>query len=362
MKEKYLAIGLMSGTSFDGVDASIIFSDGEKFIESDRFESIYLAYPPEIKRKSLNLTTPYQIELLSNEITEMHIQAVEMLLKTNKLSAEDIDVIGFHGQTIFHKPDEGVTVQIGNPSLLNYQTKISVVSDFRRKDVAAGGQGAPLVPIYHANIIPVQYQPFIFVNIGGVANATYVSDKKIVAADIGPGCALIDDMMNRFYDKSYDIDGTIASSGTLQQNMLDYLLEDHFFQKSWPKSLDRDHFSNKITDYVIEKDPNDIITTLTHFTAQAIRLSLEPYDFKSLVISGGGAKNKYLFDSIVGDDFIKKIIDIKTLGLDSDFIESSAFAYLAIRYLKSLPVTFPETTGVSHPVVSGALYSNKLFL
>ena len=350
-----LAIGLMSGTALDGVDAALVETDGEYYFK--RIANFHLFYPAEFQaRLKLLIETKNDWLQLEHELTIYHINCVLALLDRERIPANQIAVIGFHGQTIYHNPAQGITWQIGNPHLLAQRTKINVVSDFRRRDIACAGQGAPLVPIFHQCLMQNEVKPVVVLNIGGVANISYIDESMLLAFDTGPGNALINDAMLRYYNKLYDEDGITAKNGIVQQQIVSSLLDDEFFAELPPKSLDRNYFS-KNEQLFNHLDPADVIATLTKFTVSSIVAGLKylPAMPEKIYVCGGGVHNSTILKGLrteIGDI----VFNIKTLGLDADFIEAQAFAYLAVRNLKQLPSTFPSTTAVNQETLSGVLF------
>ena len=355
-----LYIGFMSGTSCDGVDASLIETDG-----LDHFKPIHnvaIPYDPEIRSQLQELfkrSAPF-LEL-EKKLTEFHIQAVDKLLVESGYKAEQIKAIGFHGQTIFHKPEAGITWQIGNPHILATATKIDVIHDFRRRDVALGGQGAPLIPIFHKMLAQKQDIPCMIVNIGGVANLTYIDADELIAFDTGPGNALIDDMMMQHYGKSFDDEGEIAASGIVDKLIVSKVLAGEYYNQSYPKSLDRNSFAF-LTKELEGKNPEDIIATLTYLTSAAIvhSINLLPNVPKQIFICGGGVKNKQILswmnDLLKEQNIPSRLSNISELdNLDPDYVESQGFAYLAARFCNDLPSAFPSTTGARSANVCGCL-------
>lgn len=363
MSELY--IGFMSGTSLDGVDASLIKTDGEN--EFTPVVNCHIPYPKDFKAELKKLLPNHGPFLhgpflnIEKRLTEFHIEAAQILLKKANLSSSDIRAIGFHGQTLFHKAQEGVTLQIGNPHLLAQKTRIDVVYDFRRRDISLGGQGAPLVPIFHKLLMKDQDFPVAVLNIGGVANLTYIDNDNIIAFDTGPGNALIDDAMNQYFDMDFDEDGNMAAKGSVDYNIVNNALEDKYFKAPYPKSLDRNNFN--FLQAMLSKSPSpDIIATLTYITSTSIAESIRilPKMPKKIFISGGGSKNiqmiKYLEEILSNQGNLCKIENISTVnGLDPEYIESQAFAYLAARFFKDLPSAFPSTTNASKPNICGSL-------
>jgi anhydro-N-acetylmuramic acid kinase len=342
-----IAIGLMSGTSCDGIDAAMIETDGLSVFKS--IAECHLPYDTNFQKKLLQLMDKQQNWLeIEVELTKYHADIVKQLLAMTALKPQ---VIGFHGQTIFHAPHQGICWQIGNPHILAQLTGIDVISDFRRRDIAAGGHGAPLVPIFHKALMKDHELPVAIVNIGGVANLTYIGkDNILIGCDLGPGNALINDAMMKYYNRPYDEDGRVAKSGLVDEEFVAYVMSDPFFDKAYPKSLDRNHFKNyKLPSQIIR--PEDKIATLTAITVAGISRGLteEILGHRSpqeVYLCGGGAKNKAIAQQL-GES---KILP------NSEYIEAQAFAYIAVRYLKNLPSSFPSTTGVNQAILSGVLF------
>ncbi len=366
-----LAVGLMSGTSCDGVDAALIETDGEGQVRSiaSAFRP-YEAHEQALLRQALEdasgmkdrATRPGCLVEAEALVTKAHIEAVARLLSQDATKDIQPDVIGFHGQTVWHDPSAGVTVQIGNGQALANATKIPVVHDFRAADVAAGGQGAPLVPIYHkalqaSSVIPLQ-QPLAIVNIGGVANITWIGkDGSLTALDSGPGNALINDWVFSKDELPMDENGAIAASGTVDFLGLIGLMGNPYFRKPAPKSLDRNAFDiSPIAAMSLE----DGAATLTAFTVETLCLGLEHMEIqegepaKMVVVCGGGQHNGYMMDQL-GEALDSPVMLADDLGWNGDVLEAEAFGYLAVRSLRQLPLTFPGTTGVKQPQTGGVL-------
>lgn len=357
-----LSIGLMSGTSADGIDVSLIKTDGELDIQliADHHLSYENKFRNELKDFMRKPSFPwFQLE---QKLTVLHAQAVnELLVKTN-LKPEQIDIVGFHGQTVFHDPAQGITWQMGEPNLLAKLIKINVVADFRRRDIAYGGQGAPLVPIFHRALMKTLEKPLIVLNIGGVANLTFIGDNnELIAFDTGPGNALIDDLAFRLFNKQFDDKGELASKGKVDQDLVDEFLNDKYFSLKAPKSLDRNHFSYMLDRVSHLESKYDQLATITYLTVAAIQHAIS-YDLKlqfvkNIFVCGGGVKNFKLMDSLRALYKQTNIETIDSIGFKSDFIESQAFAYLAVRYLKKLPSSFPTTTATSRELTAGSYFS-----
>jgi anhydro-N-acetylmuramic acid kinase len=340
-RQELKAIGLMSGTSLDGIDAAIITTDGEGI--SGFGEFITLEYSDEFRqrlRRAIEEARGWRLGVgevsdkeLERDLTDLHAEAVKKL-------GVKADIIGFHGQTIIHRPQQGFTWQMGDGALLAKLTGIDVVNDFRSSDIKAGGQGAPLVPVFHKAITLELPKPIAIVNIGGVANITWIDEQgNLLAFDTGPGNAMINDIMKKHFGKDYDENGVVAARGQVDEEVLAEYLDDEYFKVRPPKSLDRNHFN---LDLVRDLKPEDAVATLTAFTALSIMMS-NSY-FKSPVpkfyITGGGRKNRRIMETL-GD----RAESIEAIKHNGDAFEAQAFAYLAVRVKYGLPITFPTTTG-----------------
>ncbi len=363
------AIGLMSGTSMDGIDVALLRTDGERVVERGPFLGISYdaAFRTRLKR-ALEEAKPIRdrrerpgaLAEIERELTLRHVSAVREFLDTHGLSPANIDVIGFHGQTVLHRPDDGLTVQIGDGPLLARETGIAIVYDMRARDMEKGGQGAPLVPAYHAALsagIAGAGEGVCFVNIGGISNLTAIApDGTIRAYDSGPGNTLIDQWVETEAGIPYDQGGRIASEGSVIQSLARRYLDHAFFRAPTRRSLDRNDFSPPVSG---EVELADGARTLAHVAAGAIILSaghLEPFP-GLFVICGGGRLNSVIMQDLKSLAVAKgaRVISAEEAGFDGDSMEAEAWAYLAVRSLKGLPLTFPATTGVQEPVTGGVL-------
>ena len=270
-----------------------------------------------------------------------------------------VDLIGFHGHTIDHRPHEGVTTQIGDGKLLSQLTGISVVNDFRSEDVRKGGQGAPLVPIYHKALFENEEKPVAIVNIGGVANVTWIgkNEEELLAFDTGPGNALIDDLIKAKTGNNFDKGGNIAKSGKVNAKILNEFMENDFFTKKPPKSLDRNHFTPISKNNGISTE--DAAATYAAFTAKSIAISANFFPSKpsKWVIAGGGRYNMAIMDALKNS--LQNVVTSDELGINGDVLEAQAFAFLAVRSLLNLPNSFPGTTGTTQTVSGGVINSVK---
>jgi len=355
---------MMSGTSFDGVDAAIVRTNGTT-IES-LGETYASSYNDSLRKKIRSLIhKKHSINILldiRDEVAIEHAKVVKGLLNKANLKSSDIDLIGFHGQTIYHNPAKKKTLQIGNAALLAKLTQINVISDFRSRDIANGGEGAPLVPFYHQAMCQDLEKPVAVLNIGGVANVTYVGRDNLLAFDTGPGGALLDDWIYEKEKKHFDDGGKIARRGIPNESLLDDFMKNPFFRKQPPKSLDRNKFKSimkKISDMSLE----DGASTLTHFMARSVNDAQRffPSKPKKWIICGGGSKNLFLMDLLkkqYGFDTInlKDFKVFKNHSINPDFVEAQAFGFLAVRSHYNLPLTIPTTTGVSEKTSGGAFY------
>jgi anhydro-N-acetylmuramic acid kinase len=362
------AIGLMSGTSLDGVDAAVIESDGERIL---RFGPTgYRPYRDEeraLLRRALaeavSLTDrrsrPGVIAQAEALITRVHAEAVEQLLADNGSAPGDIAIIGFHGQTVLHRPQDKLTVQIGDGPALAKRLGIPVVHDFRQADVAAGGQGAPLVPVFHRAIVSTldRPQPIAVLNIGGVANMTYIDDAADpIACDTGPGNALVDDFVRARTGAPYDDHGEVAACGTPNAPFIARVLEHPFFAQQPPKSLDRNAFAAVNAELSGLSVP-DGAATLSALTVEAVARVLPhlPQHPRIWIVAGGGARNRTLMRMLATRLAPAAVETADHAGFSADALEAQAFAFLAVRSSRGLPITFPTTTGAPRPLTGGVL-------
>jgi anhydro-N-acetylmuramic acid kinase len=358
------ALGLMSGTSMDGIDVALLDTDGDRELRQGPAASY--AYPPEIKVKLRSALAeakglaareqrPGSLGDVERALTELNADAVDRFLRANGVDKGNIDIIGYHGQTVLHDAPRRLTVQLGDGRLLADRTGVDVVFDLRAADVAAGGQGAPLVPVYHrALATQVPELPAAFLNVGGVANVTWIGrDGRMLAFDTGPGNALIDDWVLAHTGATHDAGGALAAKGTCHDDVVQQLLTNNYFGTPPPKSLDRNDFSSAPVEGLSLEDG---AATLAAFTAAAIGKAREhmPEEPRLWVVCGGGRKNKTLM-GLIASHVQNAVVPAEALGLDGDFIEAQAWAYLAVRSALQLPITFPETTGAPAPMTGGVL-------
>ncbi|MEM7172858.1 MAG: anhydro-N-acetylmuramic acid kinase [Pseudomonadota bacterium] len=346
------ALGLMSGTSMDGIDAALLRCDGHRVFEFGPHGTY--PYPAAFRTRLKScLGGQGPIEAVERELTDHHAQAVDDLLKQAGRGPRDVDVIGFHGHTILHEPEQGKTWQIGDGLRLAERSGIDVVYDFRSHDVAAGGEGAPFAPLFHAALAADLEKPIAVLNIGGVANVTVIAGSDILAFDTGPGNALIDDWMERGTGTPIDRGGKIAQQGRVDRGALNQLLADEYFGRPVPKSLDRDHFSAAPVDGL---SLTDGAATLTAFTAASVALAADalPHRPKQWLVTGGGRHNPAIMAALQNHLGVKPE-PVEAAGWNGDALEAQAFAYLAVRSQAGLPLSLPGTTGVAQPTCGGRL-------
>ncbi len=376
-----LAIGLMSGTSLDGIDAALIETDGEAFVRpiafrGEPYSDAARAQLAEATRMALTFDKPRAsppVVAAGELITRAHVFAVHKLLADAGVAAADVDVIGFHGQTIAHRPDRRWTWQIGDGAAVARATGITTVSDFRSADVAAGGQGAPLLPVYHAALAAGLEGPVAVLNLGGVGNITFIPggtdmhDSRemsperaqmmdrdgLVAFDTGPANGLIDSWIEAETGARYDAGGALAASGRVDETVLTAMLDHPFFDAPPPKSLDRNDFTIQPARGLSAADG---AATLTAFTAATVAEALRhlPARPVRLLVAGGGRHNPTMLAMIAArTGLVVEPTDV--LGWNGDALEAEGFAYMAVRTLKGLAISFPGTTGVPVAMAGGVV-------
>lgn len=358
-----LALGLMSGTSLDGIDVALLRTDGEAVVERGAARTYgYTEEQRSLLRQALEAAM--RLEDRSDRsgilgeaeaaLTGWHATAVRRFCADTQTPLASIGLLGFHGQTVIHRPERRLTVQLGDGPSLARMLGRPVAYDLRAADLAAGGQGAPLVPVYHRAIaVPLAGKPVAFVNIGGVANVTWVGgDGGLVAFDTGPGNALIDDWMKARTGQPRDEGGALARSGRVDEATVAQFLGDSFFERPGPKSLDRNSFAGISLSGLGTADG---AATLVAVTARAIAAARDhmPSQPKAWIICGGGRHNTAIMEALRA--LLPDVRKAEDAGLDGDSMEAEAWAYLAVRSLRGLPLTYPGTTGVAAPLTGGVL-------
>ena len=376
MNKIYTALGTMSGTSLDGIDFSIIETDGEDYLNI--ISSEYLEFSNNLKDRISNLKLKIkstdecraiikskEYKELSREITLLHYEGIQTII--THVHKIPIHVVGFHGITLWHKPEDKFTHQLGDPLLLkkkfnkhSHLKKSSLIFDFRKNDILNGGQGAPLTPLYHRAIMKHLkiVDPRLIVNIGGIINVTYLNRGNIFSTDIGPGNCLIDKWIKKNFNKNFDKDGKISLEGRVNKIIANNFLNRlSIFKKQKNVSYDTSDFD--LSEFK-KLSPKNGAMTLSYISAKTILNYAKNLDVKIIILCGGGRHNQAILNILKDDKF--KIISIDELdfgiGGQGDFIESQAFAYLAIRSYLNLPISFPETTGVREPCNGGTTVKN----
>ena len=353
-------LGMMSGTSMDGVDASILRTDGEVL---DAFGPNllrpYVDHEREAIRAALSVARdledrsarPPELALAERVVTDAHADAAEQLIA--KAGNMNVDLIGFHGQTVFHAPERYLTIQIGDGDALSKRLNLPVVYDFRGNDVEAGGEGAPLVPFYHQALAAKAglSGDVVVVNIGGVANITRIgADGRLSAGDTGPGNAMIDDFVRERTGAKLDESGRLAAQGTVDEFALSALMDDPWFMEPLPKSLDRNAFSANPVRLLSTEDG---AATLAAFTAATIAAAIaNAGGAEKIIVAGGGAHNPVIV-AMLGEALEAEVATAESLNWNGDFVEAEAFAFLAARSVAGIPLSLPETTGVPEPMPGG---------
>ncbi|MBV8169653.1 MAG: anhydro-N-acetylmuramic acid kinase [Alphaproteobacteria bacterium] len=352
-----LAIGLMSGTSLDGIDAALIETDGERVFATGA--ALTAPYAPALRervRALLGGAPPDRVAPVEADLTDAHAAAVEALLARSGTPKSAIGVVGFHGHTIDHAPAEGRTWQIGDGARLARALGLTVVADFRSADVAAGGEGAPLAPLFHAALAHGLERPLAVLNLGGVGNVTWIgpgdgADGDLLAFDTGPGNALLDDWVRRHTGALYDADGATARAGQVRPAVVDALLAHPYFARRPPKSLDRNTFAALALDGLSVADGAATLVACTAATVAAARDPM-PAAPARWIVCGGGRRNPAIMDALRSRLGVA-VDPAEAVGWDGDALEAQAFGFLAVRALRGLPLSVPGTTGVRVPTPGG---------
>lgn len=350
----FRVIGLMSGTSLDGVDAAYLETDGERIFGFGPVATLF--YDDDFRRALRELLDAAprlapddpRVASIATILADRHAEAVALL-------GRSADLIGFHGQTILHDPAHRRTWQIGDAARLAHKTLLPVAYDFRSADVAAGGEGAPLAPLFHAALAADLPKPLLVANIGGVANMTYLgADGVILACDTGPGNGPLDDWVRCHTGAAFDQDGALARAGMVDQAHLLALMDDPYFRRAAPKSLDRLHFSARIAQVMEGASAADGAATLAAFTARAIAAAPMPVPPVRVLVCGGGRHNPAIMAGLLAA-FPVAVQPVEAVGWNGDALEAQCFGFLAARVKRGLPLSLPGTTGVAVPMPGGRM-------
>lgn len=354
------AIGVISGTSMDGIDVSIVETDGDMMVKPGPGRT----FPyPDALRKCLQdlIAEPARarsepLHDLEEAVTETHIGAIRRFMEETGIAADEVGLIGFHGQTVYHRPEIRFTRQLGIGARVARELGIDTVSRFRHADVAAGGEGAPFVPLYHRALAGGLTQPLMVLNLGGVGNVTYIDGDTVIAFDTGPASALLDDFVLRRRGLGFDEDGRLAASGTVDEKLVAEFMSNPFFDRPAPKSLDRQDFHARAKGVEALSDENGA-ATLAAFTIESVIASLRhvPRRPQHWLVTGGGRRNAH-FMTRLRERLGVQVDPVEAVGWDGDFLEAQAFGYLAVRSAQGLPLSLPTTTGVPHPMPGGELH------
>ncbi|WP_134500063.1 anhydro-N-acetylmuramic acid kinase [Microvirga pakistanensis] len=353
------AIGVISGTSMDGIDVSIVETDGEAFVQPGPGRTF--SYPTELRKTLQDLIAQPEraqsepLEDLERAVTQAHIAAIRRFMDETGISSRDVSLVGFHGQTVYHRPEIRFTRQLGIGALVARELGIDTVYRFRHADVASGGEGAPFVPLYHRALASRLPQPVMILNLGGVGNVTYIDGETVIAFDTGPASALLDDFVLRRRGLSFDENGRLAASGTVNKELVAAFMSNPFFDRPAPKSLDRQDFHARAKGVEALSD-EDGAATLAAFTVESVVAALRHVPRAPLrwLVTGGGRLNAH-FMRRLHERLGVPVDPVETVGWNGDFLEAQAFGYLAVRSTLGLPLSLPTTTGVPHPMPGGEL-------
>jgi anhydro-N-acetylmuramic acid kinase len=354
------AIGVISGTSMDGIDVSIVTTDGDRAVEAGAGRTY--PYPAALRQRLLQLiaepsraqTDP--LDQLDEEVTDAHIDAIRRYIAETGSAARKIDLIGLHGQTVYHRPEIRFTRQLGIGSRVAEALKVDTINRFRHRDVESGGEGAPFAPLYHWALAAPLAQPVMVLNLGGVGNVTYIDGDTVIAFDTGPASALLDDFVLRRRSVPYDKDGALAASGKPDAGLVKAFMDNPYFDRPAPKSLDRQDFHARAKS-VEDLSDADGAATLAEFTVESVAASLRhvPRAPARWLVTGGGRMNAHFMRRL--RERLGVVVDpVEAVGWNGDFLEAQCFGYLAVRSKRGLPLSLPSTTGVPQPMPGGELH------
>jgi anhydro-N-acetylmuramic acid kinase len=357
--KSYRAVGVISGTSMDGIDVAFLETNGRVFVQPGPGGTY--RYPAELREQLLALIAdPARAETaalpdLDAAVTRAHGDAVAQFVEENGIPVESLDVIGLHGQTIFHRPQRRLTRQLGSGAGIAGRFGVRTVSRFRHADVAAGGEGAPLVPLYHQALAATLPQPLAVLNLGGVGNVTYLDGETVIAFDTGPANALLDDFVRRRRGLPFDRDGQLAAAGRAEPALVEEFARHSYFRRPAPKSLDRNDF-HSTAGKIEQLGDADGAATLAEFTVRATvaALRLMPRPPLRWLVTGGGRHNAHIMRRLAAELAVP-VAPVETVGWDGDLLEAQCFGYLAVRSLLRQPLSLPTTTGVPYPLPGGEI-------
>ena len=362
-KKVYNVLGVMSGTSMDGIDISLIKTNGTNIVKIINEKSYDYSLKQQnnikkiIEKKPSNKNKIFK-HFRDNEIliNDLYIYFIGKFLKEFKINKESIDFISISGQTVYHKPLEKITIQLGSGQVISNNFKIKTISDLRENDIRHNGQGAPIGSYYHRFILNKYDNKSIIFNLGGIANFTAIFRRKVVSSDIGPANCIIDDLTNYFFKKKFDKNGILSAKGKINNKILNSFKNDNFFKQNIPKSLDRNYF-DKYKNRLTKINKYDALCTATYMTLIGFQkfLNNNKIQFNNIILTGGGRKNNYLL-KILKKNIKKKIILIDNLKIHGDLVEAQMFAYIGIRSIKKLIISGKYTTGANKNISGGKIY------
>ena len=356
-------IGVISGTSMDGIDVALVETDGLRHVNP--LAGRLYPYAPDLRSQlqaiieNPEIAEHGELTQLEHAVSDAHSNAVLQFCQDYNIDKSDIALVGLHGQTVFHRPERNFTRQLGQGQRMANRIGIHVVNRFRHADIEAGGHGAPLVPLYHQALTSNLDKPLMVLNLGGVANVTYIDSDTLIAFDTGPASALLDDFVKTRTGRPYDENGALALSGTVNQAMLDAFMSNPFFDIKPPKSLDRQDFNLRAKCVETLSDA-DGAATLAAFTIHSVARALHhvPKPPVQWLVAGGGRLN-ICFMQGLRSMLNVPVESVDTIGWNGDFLEAECFAYLALRSYLGLPLSLPSTTGVPRPMTGGEFWSAK---
>ena len=362
-KKFYKVIGVMSGTSMDGIDISLIKTNGTNYVRVINEKSYDYSLTLQNKIKKIIANKPINKNKIikyfkRNEdlINEVYISFIRKFLNKFRINKDSIDFISLSGQTVYHNPLKQISIQLGSGKVIADNFKIKTISDLRENDIKNKGQGAPIGSYYHRYILNKFDRKSIVVNLGGIANFTSVNKQKVFSSDIGPANCIIDDLTNYFFNKKFDKNGILSSRGKINNKILNLFKNDIFFKQKIPKSLDRNYF-DKYKNRLKKINKYDALCTATYMSLVGFQkfLNVNKFHFNNIILTGGGRKNTYLL-KILKNNINKKITLIDKLKINGDLVEAQMFAYIGIRSIKKLTISSKYTTGASKNISGGKIY------
>jgi anhydro-N-acetylmuramic acid kinase len=354
------AIGVISGTSMDAIDVALVETDGDLAVLTG--PSRGYSYPAPVREMLFGIldrpetTRTDPLDAAETAVTAAFVDAIRKFMAEHNLAAAEIGVIGLHGQTVYHRPEERFTRQLGRGARVAAELGISTVDRFRHADVASGGEGAPFAPLYHRALAAKLPQPLMVLNLGGVGNVTYIDGDSVVAFDTGPASAILDDFVLRRLGRPYDADGALAASGRVHDDLVVGFMANPFFDRPAPKSLDRNDFHRR-AQIVEPLSDADGAATLAAFTIESLVAALRhvPRRPQRWLVGGGGRLNRH-FMMRLAERLGVPVEPVEAVGWNGDALEAQIFAYFAIRSVKGLPLSLPSTTGVPRPMTGGRFH------